>query len=190
MLQTRYGKSGTHFDIIVPADFQAELDALSPRMAYCAEYGVKQSVADAYAAKGLKPDEIIGKGQKKWDAILAGTVRVAAAGDRQPSKTPMEREVWRIAAAELSEVFTKLKVPKDRHATYIRQLVERDWERLEDMARTNLANAEALTAPSFAALDELLAAAEVAELIEPEAEAEAETESEPEVEVPAKRGRR
>jgi len=157
MLQTSYGKNGAQFTIDVPTDFQAELDALSPRMAYCAEYGIKQSVADAYAAKGLSHSDIIGKGLKKWDAIVAGTVRVAGSGERQPTKTPMEREVWRIAALDLAAVFKKKKVPKDRQATYIRLKVERDWEELEEKARVNLAKADAMKPDAFAALDELYA---------------------------------
>ena len=157
MLQTSYGKNGAQFSIDVPPDFQAELDALSPRMAYCAEYGIKQSVADAYAAKGLSHSDIIGKGLKKWDAIVAGTVRVAGSGERTPTKTPMEREVWKIAAQALAELFTKKKVPKDRQATYIRLKVERDWDELVEQARENLAKVEAIKPDAFAALDELYA---------------------------------
>jgi hypothetical protein len=149
-------KRGFSCEVTIPADFQAELDALSPRMLYCAEMGWKQSVSDGIA--GITDQAAFdAKILKKADAVLAGTVRVAGSGERQPTKTPMEREVWRIAAADLAAVFAKKKVPKDRQAAYIRLKVERDWDELSEKARTNLANAEAIKPDAFAALDELYA---------------------------------
>jgi len=149
-------KQGFSCEVTIPADFQAEFDALSPRMAYCAAYGFGQSTIDGIA--GMKDQAAFeAKILKKSDAIFAGTVRVAGSGERTPTKTPMEREVWKLAAAALAKVFAKKKVPKDRQATYIRLKVERDWEELEEQARINLANAEAIKPDAFAALDELYA---------------------------------
>jgi hypothetical protein len=144
-------KQGFSCEITIPPDFQAEFDALSPRMAYCAAYGFGQSTVDGVA--GLKTQaEFEAKVQKKSDAIFAGTVRVAGSGERTPTKTPMEREVWRIAALDLAEVFAK-----DKQAVYIRLKVERDWEELEEKARINLAKADSIKPDAFAALDELYA---------------------------------
>jgi len=149
-------KQGFSCEITIPQDFQVEFDALSPRMAYCAAYGFGQSTVDGVA--GLKTQaEFEAKIQKKSDAIFAGTVRVAGSGERTPTKTPMEREVWRIAALDLAEVFAKKKVAKDKQAVYIRLKVERDWEELEEKARINLAKADSIKPDAFAALDELYA---------------------------------
>jgi len=158
-IQTRYSKNGHTFECEVTPEFAAAYEATIaayPVLAYPIEYGIKQSTSDAYAGKTLH-DEIEGAGRKKWDAIMAGTVRVAGSGERTPTKTPMEREVWRIATLELAEIFTKKKVPKDRQAAYTKMLVTRDWERLEEMARTNLEKSDAIKADAFDDLDELLA---------------------------------
>jgi len=149
-------KQGFSCEVTIPQDFQAEFDALSPRMAYCAAYGFGQSTIDGIA--GMKDQAAFeAKILKKSDAIFAGTVRVAGSGERTPTKTPMEREVWKIAALDLADIFTKKKVPKDKQAVYIRLKVERDWEELEEQARTNLAKVEAIKPDAFAALDELYA---------------------------------
>jgi len=158
-IQTRYTKAGHTFECEVTPEFAAAYEATIaayPVLAYPIEYGIKQSTSDAYAGKTLH-NEIEGAGRKKWDAIMAGTVRVAGSAERVPTKTPMEREVWRIASGELSDIFTKKKVPKDRQAAYTKMLVTRDWERLEEMARTNLAKADSIKADAFDDLDELLA---------------------------------
>lgn len=150
-------KRGFSCEVTIPPDFQAEFDALSPRMAYCAAYGFGQSTIDGIA--GMKDQAAFeAKILKKSDAIFAGTVRVAGSGERTPTKTPMEREVWRIAAGELAEIFTKKKVPKDRQATYIKMLVTRDWERLEGEARVNLEATASLSETTFDLLDDLFSA--------------------------------
>jgi hypothetical protein len=172
-IQTRYSKAGHTFECEVTPEFAAAYEATIaayPVLAYPIEYGIKQSTSDAYAGKVLH-NEIEGAGRKKWDAIMAGTVRVAGSGERQPTKTPMEKEVWRIAAGELADIFTKKKVPKDRQAAYIKMLVTRDWERLEEMARTNLEKSDAIKADAFDDLDDLLADDEAEEEEEDEAEA-------------------
>jgi len=157
-IQTRYSKAGHTFECEVTPEFAAAYDYVAahyPVLVYPIEYGVKQSTSDAYAGKTLH-NEIEGAGRKKWDAIMAGTVRVAGSGDRTPSKTPMEREVWRIATLELADIFKKKKVAKDRQPVYLRMLVTRDWDRLEEEARTNLENADAINEAAFADLDALL----------------------------------
>jgi hypothetical protein len=160
-IQTLYTKAGHSFDCAdqITPEFQAAYDYVSahyPVLVYPIEYGVKQSTSDAYAGKTLH-NEIEGAGRKKFDAIMKGTVRIAGSGDRQPTKTPMEREVWKIAALDLAEIFEKKKVPKDKQSVYIRLKVERDWEELEEKARVNLAKAESIKPDAFAALDELYA---------------------------------
>jgi hypothetical protein len=131
-------KQGFTCEVTVPADFQAELDALSPRILYCAEMGWKQSISDGTA--GIA-DEAAFKAKilKKADAVIAGTVRVAGSGDRAPTKTPVEREIWRLATAEMAEVFAKNAkagnpVPKERQARYIGLFIDRERERLTDLA--------------------------------------------------------
>ncbi|PYS90898.1 MAG: hypothetical protein DMF62_03600 [Acidobacteria bacterium] len=149
-------KQGFSCEITIPQDFQAEFDALTPRMAYCAAYGFGQSTIDGIA--GMKDQAAFeGKIMKKSDAIFAGTVRVAGSGERTPTKTPMEREVWKIAALDLAELFTKKKVPKDKQAVYVRMKVERDWDELVEQARINLEKVETIKPDAFAALDELYA---------------------------------
>ena len=69
----------------------------------------------------------------------------------------MEREVWKIAALDLAELFTKKKVPKDKQAVYVRMKVERDWDELVEQARINLEKVETIKPDAFAALDELYA---------------------------------
>ena len=160
MLQLTYTKRGHSFTCETTPEFQAAYDetvAKFPILAYPIDMGVKQSVTDSYASKTV-PAEIEGAGRKKFDAIMRGEVRVAGAGDRQPTRTPMEREVWKIAMGELSEVFAKLKVAKEKQAAYVRMLITRDWERLEEMAHQNLAKAEAIADNSFDALEDLLSA--------------------------------
>jgi hypothetical protein len=149
-------KQGFSCEVNVPSDFQAELDALSPRILYCAEMGWKQSISDGTA--GIADEAAYqAKILKKADAVIAGTVRVAGSGERTPTKTPVEREIWKIAAQSLAEQFKKKKVPKDRQAIYIRLKVERDWDELEEQARENLEKVETIKPDAFAALDELYA---------------------------------
>jgi hypothetical protein len=161
-IQTRYSKNGHSFDCAdhITPEFQSAYDYVAehyPVLVYPIEYGVKQSTSDAYAGKTLH-NEIEGAGVKKFIAIMKGMVRVAGSGERTPTKTPMEREVWRIAAGELADIFTKKKVPKDRQAAYIKMLVTRDWERLEDEARVNLEATASLSETTFDLLDDLFSA--------------------------------
>jgi hypothetical protein len=174
MLQTLFQnkKQGFSCEVTIPADLQAELDALSARLVYLAEMGWKQSLSDGIAGVDTQ-DAFTAKVMKKYDAVIAGTVRVAGSGDRQPTKSPIEREVWAIAAKDLAKLFAKLKVPKEKQAVYIRMKVTRDWDELEPRARANIEQMDAMKPGTFAALDELYAMAE-----------EAEETPTPEVEVP------
>jgi hypothetical protein len=142
-IQTRYTKNGFSFDCedhITPA-FQAGYNYVAvhyPDLIYPIEMGVKQSVTDAYASK-TTPAEIEGAGIKKFIAIMTGTVRVAGRGERLPTKTPMEREIWRLATAEMVPVFAKNEkagnaVAKDRQAHYVGLYIDRERERLTELA--------------------------------------------------------
>jgi hypothetical protein len=188
MFQTVYTnvKRGFSQEVTPPAEFMRQYNGACeqfPLMEYCIDMGIKQAIPDAMS--GVTDEAVFcAKILKKADAVFTGTVRVAGSGERQPTKTPIEREVWKIAAADLAKTFEKLKTPKNNQATYIRMKIERDWAELEPRARENLAKVEAIKPASFAALDELYAAAEAAA-----AEVPIEVEAEPQVEVTAKRRR-
>ena len=163
-------KQGFSCEVTIPGDFQAELDALSPRMLYCAEMGWKQSVSDGIA--GITDQAAFeAKILKKADAVLAGTVRVAGSGERAPTKTPIEREIWRLAAAEMVPVFAKNEkagnaVPKARQAHYVGLYIDRERERLTELAMAAVtigANAEDDLDALLAVMDEEEDEAEAAE---------------------------
>jgi hypothetical protein len=140
-IQTRYTKNGFSFDCDVTPEFAAAYEATVaayPVLEYPIDMGIKQSVTDAYASK-TDAAAIEGAGRKKWDAIMAGTVRVAGRGERTPSKTPMEREIWRLATAEMADVFARNAkagnpVAKEKQAHYIGLFIDRERERLTELA--------------------------------------------------------
>jgi len=162
-------KQGFSCEVNVPSDFQAELDALSPRILYCAEMGWKQSISDGTA--GIADEAAFqAKILKKADAVIAGTVRVAGSGDRAPSKTPVEREIWRLATAEMVPVFAKNEkagnaVPKARQAHYVGLYIDRERERLTELAMAKVA----IQAAAEDDLDALFAVMEEEEADEAEA---------------------
>jgi hypothetical protein len=164
MIQTTYTKNGFSFTCEVTPDFQLAYDATIaayPVLEYPIDMGIKQSVTDAYASK-TEAAAIEGAGKKKWDAIMAGTVRVAGRGERVPTKTPMEREIWRLATAEMVPVFAANEkagnaVPKDRQAHYVGLYIDRERERLTELAMATVSirkDAEADLEELFAVMEE------------------------------------
>jgi hypothetical protein len=188
MFQTVYTnkKRGFSQEVTPPAEFMRQYDAMCeqfPLMVYPCNMGIGQAIPDAMA--GVKDQATFSaKILKKAEAVFTGTVRVAGSGERQPTKTPIEREVWAIAAKDLAATFKKLNVPKDRQSIFIRLKVEKDWSELEPRARENLAKTETIKPAAFAALDELYAAAAALEETAPETPVESPPTEVP-VEVPA-----
>ena len=154
MFQTIYTnkKRGFSQEVTPTAEFMRQYEGMCrdyPLMVYPTEMGIKQAIPDSMA--GVTDEATFcAKILKKADAVFAGTVRVAGTGERQPSKTPIEREIWRLAAAEMVPVFAKNKkngneVPKAREAYYIGLYIDRERERLTELASTTVsigANAE------------------------------------------------
>ena len=183
-------KRGFSQEVTPTTEFMRQYDGMCrdyPLMVYPTDMGIKQAIPDSMA--GVTDEAVFcAKILKKADAVWAGTVRVASGGEREPIKSPVEREVWKIAAADLAEIFEKKKVPKDRQAQYIRLKVERDWDELAEKAKVNLAKVEAIKPDAFAALDELYAEAAAEAEVEAPIEAEViETDPVEVVEEPAPR---
>ncbi len=158
-------KRGFSQEVTPTPEFMRQYNATCaeyPLMTYPIDMGIKQAIPDSMA--GVKDEATFcAKILKKADAVFAGTVRVATGVERQPTRTPMEREIWRLASIDMAKVFEKNAkkgnpVAKDRQAHYIRLWIERHWEELNEKATENLANSSTIATNAADDFDELLAA--------------------------------
>ena len=96
-----YGETWTHECKPFPADFLAEYEALSHRMGYGVRNGWKQYAMDG-TSQCKTEAEYHGQIDKNQTNFINGTVRESGVA-RAPVKTPLEREIIRLATVAVDD---------------------------------------------------------------------------------------
>lgn len=154
-----HGRFGASVELVVPEDLQSEFDALTPRMKYLAANGWSQAILDSYAG-AQNAAEFEGKARAKYDSILAGTVKSPGTGaGRGAAKSPLEKEIFRLAAIIIDGALAKkpTKTDKEARTKYIGLYVEKHPE-LRDEAEYNLEKNKELVNEADDVLADLLSA--------------------------------
>lgn len=142
--------------------------------AYLRDYGIKQSLSDSYAS-AENITEFKAKLYKRFDAIVAGTVRIAAANVGRNTKSALEKEFARLVGLKVQALLDSkgLKVKKAAREAYEAMFAERFHDDLYIEAEANVAKVSALAEGSAEFFDELFGPKPTAEAESaPEAEAE------------------
>ena len=139
----RFGKS-VSFDV---PTFNEELhEPKLPEISqqYIWQYGWKQSLSDAFAA-AKNEAEFIASVQKRYDAIMAGTVRIGSG--RSPAD-PFEAECLRLARVTVAAAVKAkgLKVDKEKMVALVLQYREKHSDTIEAEATANLDKLKAASA--------------------------------------------
>lgn len=103
-------------------------------VAYLVAYGLKQSLADSYAA-AKTPKEIADAFHARLTKIIDGEMTIGAGGGRALS--PVEK-----TARNMADIFARSKGMKPKAAA---DWAKANWEKFRDAAQTQLAAMEELT---------------------------------------------
>lgn len=152
----RFGRSVTL--PALPEDFANAVAAAPLATQYLVDYGWKQSLSDSFAG-AKNAEEFEGKLRKRFDSIIAGTVRTAGTGTARVKRNSLEAEIFRLASSFIDGAIKRknFKVTKERRIELIAEYSTKHLDELTLTAEDNLEKVAALATESSDSLDELFA---------------------------------
>jgi len=158
------GQSWTHTVDEPDADFVREYENLTPRAQFVFRYGWKQKLVDS-TSSCTDESAFIGAVNKNRDAVVNGTVTDRDGVAAKPQKTPIEREIERLATIAINEAIAggpNEKMPADKKAAYIEFYAETHDAELREKAKANIAGSAKVRTVSAEDLAALFAAKGIA----------------------------
>jgi hypothetical protein len=135
------GQSWTHTVDEPDADMVREYENLSPRSQFVYRYGWKQKINDSTSSCTTEA-AFVGQLDKNRDSVVNGTVSDRDGVAAKPMKTPIEREIERLATIAINEAIAdgpNAKMAADKKAAYIELYAETHDTELREKAKANIA---------------------------------------------------
>jgi hypothetical protein len=154
------GQSWTHTVEPPDAAMEAEYLNLSPRSQFIFRYGWKQKLVDS-TSSCTNEQAFIGAVNKNRDSVVNGTVTDRDGVAAKPMKTPIEREIERLATIAINEAIAdgpNAKMSTDKKAAYIELYAETHDDELREKAKANMAGSAKVRTVSADDLAALFAA--------------------------------
>jgi len=151
------GQSWTHTVDAPDEAFIREYESLSPRAQFPFRYGWKQKITDGTSSCTTEA-AFVGALDKNRDSVVNGTVADRDGVAAKPVKTPIEREIERLATIAVNEAIAGTdneKMPAARKMAYIELYAETHDDELREKAKANMAGSakvREVTADDLAAL--------------------------------------